>query len=200
VTDGTTESSEQPVSTLRGAGAGLTVDTRRVGRVIVGLLLVTLAVLVVILFVAGAHKNTQISRLHDDGVAVAIRVSGCRGLLGGSGSNAAGYSCRGSFTLAGRRDNEALPGDTLHPPGTMLRGISVPGDPALVTTVGALATEHASAKVFILPTILALVLVVSVAALILRRRTLGNPTRGQPDGGNPERERPDRDSADQRTI
>jgi hypothetical protein len=180
VTDSTTESSDQPLSTLRGAGAGLTVDTRRVGRVIVVLLLLTLAVLVVILYVAGFHKNTQISRLRQDGVAVAIRVSGCRGLLGGSGSNAAGYTCRGSFTLGGHRYNEALPGDALHPPGTILRGVSVPGDPALVTTVGALATEQSSAKVFILPTILAVVLAVSVAALILRRRTVRPPDRGGP--------------------
>jgi hypothetical protein len=187
VTDGTTESPDEPVSTLRGAGAGLTVDTRRVGRVIVGLLLVALAVLVVILFVAGIHKNSQISRLRHHGVAVSIRISGCRGLLGGSGSNAAGYTCRGSFTLEGHRYNEALPGDTLHTPGTMLHGVSVPGDPGLVTTVGALTTEHASAKVFIVPTVLALVLVVSVAALALRRRPVRRPDRESPDPGSPDR-------------
>jgi len=145
------------------------VDARRVASVVVGLVLVTLAVLTVVLFVAGAHKNAQITRLRQDGVPVAIRISGCLGLLGGSGSNPAGYTCRGSFTLDGRRHDEAIPGDTLHPPGTMLRGVSVPGDPALVTTVGALAGEHASWKVFILPTALLVLLVVGVGTLVLRR-------------------------------
>jgi hypothetical protein len=146
------------------------VDARRVGGVIVGLVLVALAVLTVVLFVAAAHKNTQITRLRQDGVPVAIRVSGCLGLLGGSGSNPAGYTCRGSFTLDGRRHNEAIPGDTLHPPGTMLRGVSVPGDPALVTTASALAGEHTSWRVFILPAVLLVLLVVGVGAVVLRRR------------------------------
>jgi hypothetical protein len=165
----------EPLSTLRGAGAGLRVDTRRVGRVIVGILMVALAVLVVGLFLSGAHKNAQITKLHQDGVPVTITVSGCEGLLGGSGSNAAGYTCRGSFTLDGRRDNEAIPGDTLHPPGTRLRGVSVPGDPALVTTAGALAGEQSSGKVFILPAVLLAVLVLAAGTLVIRRRSRRGP-------------------------
>ncbi|HXQ59452.1 MAG TPA: hypothetical protein VN799_05115 [Acidimicrobiales bacterium] len=145
-------------------------NTRRVGGVIVGLSLTGLAVLAGALFAAGVHKNTQITSLRRHGVAVEITVSGCLGLLGGSGSNAAGYSCRGSFVLAGHRENEPIPGDTLLPPGTRLRGVAVPGDPALVTTAGALAREHASWRVYIVPTVLAVVLVLSVGALVLRRR------------------------------
>jgi hypothetical protein len=103
-------------------------------------------------------------------VVVDIRVTGCLGLLGGSGSNAAGYACRGSFTLDGHRENEAIPGNILRAPGTRLRGVSVPGDPALVTTTGALAGEHASGRVFILPTILAIILALFVGGLVLRRR------------------------------
>jgi len=148
------------------------VDIRRIGRLIVGLLLAGLAVLVVVLFAAGIHRNDQITRLRHQGVAVQIKVSGCLGLLGGSGSNAAGYACRGSFTLDGHRENEAIPGNIFRPPGARLRGVSVPGDPALVTTVGALAGEHPSGKVFILPTILAVVLVLCLGGLVLRRRHL----------------------------
>jgi hypothetical protein len=145
---------------------------RRVVPVIVGLVLVALAVLVVILFVSADHKNSQITRLRHDGVPVAIKVTGCQGQLGGSGSNLAGYSCRGSFTLDGRRSTEAIPGDTLHPPGAVLRGVAVPGDPALVTTVGALAGEHASARVYILPTVLLVALALGVGAVVARRRGL----------------------------
>ncbi len=164
------EPSGEPLSTLRGAGAGL--DTRLVGRVIGALLLVALAAAVVIFFVAGLHKNTQISQLRQHGVPVRFTVSGCMGLLGGSGSNAAGYACRGSFTLDGHRDNEPIPGNSLHPPGTVLRAVAVPGDPALVITVRMLDGEHTSGTVFILPAVLLVVLALLVGALVLRRRRI----------------------------
>jgi hypothetical protein len=102
-----------------------------------------------------------------------ITSSGCRGLLGGSGSNAAGYACRGSFTLDGRRYNENIPGNTLRPPGTVIRGVSVPGDPALVTTAQILAAEQASWGVYIAPTVLLIVLVglaLLVGAVVRRGR------------------------------
>jgi len=162
--------------TLRGASAGM--DVRRVGLVVGGLCLVALAVTVVIFFVAGFHKNSQIASLRQHGVPVSIRITGCMGLLGGSGSNQAGYSCRGAFTLGGHRFTESIPGNTLHDPGTILRGVSVPGDPALVTTARALAGEHTSAKVFVLPTILLVLLLVLLGAVGLglgRRRTGASP-------------------------
>jgi hypothetical protein len=157
---------EQALTTLR--GAAVVVDFRHLGRVAVGLCLVALGVLAVALFVAGAHKNAQLTDLHQHGVPVEVTVTGCTGLLGGSGSNAAGYQCRGSFTLAGHRDNEALPGNTLYPPGTTLRALTVPGDPALVTTANQATAEHPSASVFILPTVLLVLLMLALGALALR--------------------------------
>ena len=115
------------VATLR--GAGVDVDVRRAGRVLVGAVLGALAVLAVVLFVAGAQKNAQITSLRSHGVPVTVTVTGCTGLLGGSGSNAAGYACRGTFSVAGHRYDEAIPGDTLYPPGTPLAAVTVPGDP-----------------------------------------------------------------------
>jgi len=158
----------ESLTTLR--GAGVEVDVRRVGRVVIGVCLVALAVLVVVLFVVGAHKNAQITRLHQDGVAVQVKVTGCLGLLGGSGSNAAGYACTGTFTLDGHRYREAIPGTALHPPGSRIRAVAVPGDPPLLSTARAVATEHASWSVFVVPAILLAVLVLLVGALILRRR------------------------------
>jgi hypothetical protein len=158
----------ESLTTLR--GAGVDVDVGRVVRVLVGLVAVTLAVLVVILFLAGVHRNDQITELHRRGVAVEVTVSGCMGLLGGSGSNAAGYQCRGSYTLDGHTYTEAIPGDTLHPPGTRLRAVAVPGDPALLSTAGAVAAEHASGRVFVLPAVLLAALVALAAAVIARTR------------------------------
>jgi hypothetical protein len=165
---GNGDTSDEPVTTLR--GAGVAVDARRVARFVVGVCLLTLTVLVVVLFLAGTQKNAQITSLRQHGVAVEVTVSGCRGLMGGSGSNLVGYECRGTFTVDGHRYSEAIPGNTFHAPGAKLRSVTVPGDPALLSTVRALATEHPSSRVFVLPTILLVVLALLVGALVLRRQ------------------------------
>src|SRR5580704_12583142 len=146
------------LTTLR--GAGVQVDVRRAGRVIGALCLVGLAVLAVVLLVAGIHKNAQIDQLRNHGVAVNVTVSGCLGLLGGSGSNAAGYACTGTFTLHGHHYREDIPGNAPRSPGTTVRAVAVPADPPLLDTRHAVATEHASAGVFIVPAVLLALLVV----------------------------------------
>lgn len=145
-------------------------DGRRVGHVVVGVGLVALAVLAVVLFVAGAQKNAQISRLRQSGVIVHVTVTGCLGLMGGSGSNLVGYECKGTFTIDGHRYNEAIPGNAFHPPGATLRDVAVPDDPALVSTIQGVATSHPSGRVFVLPTILLVILGLLVGAVDVRRR------------------------------
>ena len=126
--------------------------------------------LVVVFAVVGVHKNHQIDELHDQGVAVNVTITSCQGLLGGSGSNGAGYACRGSYELGGRHYDEQLPGTALHAPGTVIRAVAVPADPALVSPVSVVDSEHSSASVFILPAVLFAVLVALVVVLLLRRR------------------------------
>jgi uncharacterized integral membrane protein len=167
---GGSKSPDQRVATLR--GASVDADVRRVAHVLIGACLVALAVLIILLFVAGAHKNAQITRLRQHGVPVQVTVSRCLGQLGGSGSNQAGYSCQGTFTLDGHRFTEAIPRSMLYPPGTTIRGIAVPGDPALLAPVRVVAAEHASWKVFVLPIILLAILMALVGALVLRRRAV----------------------------
>lgn len=145
-------------------------DTRRVGHVFLALVVVGLAVLVVVLSLAGFRKNSQITQLHMNGVQVEVTVSGCLGLLGGSGSNAAGYACKGTFTLDGHRYSENIPGNVQRPPGTKVRAVTVRDDPALIDTASALAHEHTSGNVFILPTILLIVLALLLAGLAVSRR------------------------------
>jgi len=163
------------VSPLR--GAGVDVDVRRLGRVVAATCLLALGVLVVVLSVAGAQKNAQISRLRQHGVPVTVTVTGCLGLLGGSGSNAAGYACTGTYTVAGHRYSRAIPGTTQLDPGATIRGVSDPGDPALLSTPGAVASQHPSWHVYVLPAILLAVLVLALVALVLRRR----PAAARPD-------------------
>lgn len=151
-------------------GAGVQVNSRRVGQVAIGIVLAVLAILAVVFTVARVHTNQQDDRLHNDGVPVTFTITGCMGLLGGSGSNAAGYSCHGTYALDGHRYSEQLPGDSFHRPGSTVAAIAVPGDAALVSPAAIVATEHSSAAVFVLPAILAIVLVLLVALLLLLRR------------------------------
>jgi len=160
--------SNEPVSTLRGAGVNY--DARRVGQVIVGLCLATLLVLVIIFTIAGINKNSQINRLHHDGIPVTVTVTNCLGLMGGSGSNAAGYSCTGTFSIDGTRYSESLPGTAFHNPHSSLRAIVVPNDPALVSPVGLARSEHAGLSVFLLPGILFVVLLLSVGLIVVLQR------------------------------
>jgi hypothetical protein len=150
-------------------GAGVSVDARHVGQVAIGIVLVTLAVLAIVFTIVGIHTNQQDDRLHHDGVPVTFTVAGCLGLLGGSGSNAAGYSCHGSYTLGGKTYRAQLPGDSFHRPGSTVASIAVPGDPALVSPASIVATEHSSAGAFVLPAVLTAILLLLVALLLLLR-------------------------------
>ncbi len=170
------EGTDGRVGTLRGATVQF--DSRRLVQIFLGVVLSTLAVLVVVFAVAGLHSNDQIDRLHSQGERVTVTVTGCLGLLGGSGSNAAGDSCRGTYSLGGQSHDEALPGSTFYRPGTRIPALAVPGDPALVSPVAVVDTQRSSASVFILPAVLAAVLVALVALIVARyrvRRSAGVP-------------------------
>jgi hypothetical protein len=166
-------------------GAGVSVDGRRVGQAALGIVLVTLAVLAIVFTIVGIHTNQQDDRLHHDGVPVTFTVTGCLGLLGGSGSNAAGYSCRGTYALEGKHYFRVqLPGDSFHRPGSTVAAIAVPGDPALVSPASIVATEHSSAGAFVLPAVLAAVLLLLVALLLwLRARRRAEDSGAVQEGG-----------------
>jgi len=151
-------------------GGTVDVNARRIGRVAMAVILAGLAVLTVVLYVAGAHKNSQINELRQHGVHVHVTVTGCQGLLGGSGSNEAGFTCKVALTMDGHRSVVTLPGSSFYRPGTRLNAVAVPGDPALISPPRTVASEHASGRVFILPTVLLLVLLAVVALLLFRRR------------------------------
>src|ERR1700722_6775480 len=156
-----------PVGPLR--GAGVDVDVRRVGAVLVGACAVALAVCAVVFYIAAFHNNSQINSLRQHGVASEVKVTTCIGLIGGSGSNPVGYSCKGMITAHGRVYDVNIPGSSLHAPGALVKVIAVPGDPPLLSTVHVVAGERASWKAFILPTSLLVVLVLLVAAIVWRR-------------------------------
>ena len=151
---------------------------RKAARVALGLVLVTLAVLVVVFVVVGIDKNRQIDQLRRHGVPVTFTVSGCQGLLGGSGSNGAGYACRGTYRLDGHTYDVPLPGTAFYAPGATVRAVAVPGSAGLVSPVRIVDSEHASWTVFVLPAVLFVVLVlVGGAVLLVWRRRRATPDR-----------------------
>ncbi len=161
------DASSEAMTTLRGSSVGK-VNTHRVGQVVLVLTLVTLLVLAVVFFVAGVHRNNQVSSLHDHGVPAVMTVTGCAVLIGGTGSTPAGASCRGTFTLEGHRYSEAIPGSDKYETGQQLHITVVPGDPALLAL--APANEHTSWTTFILPLVLFVVFLVLLGwALVVRR-------------------------------
>jgi hypothetical protein len=104
-------------------------------------------------------------------------------LLGGSGSNAAGYSCDGAYVIGGHRYSEPLPGTTLYQPGAKVRALAVPGDPALVSPLDVIDGQHSSASVYVLPLILLVALVLLLVAVFAVRRRHDAATEGKATGG-----------------
>jgi len=67
---------------------------------------------------------------------VDLVVSHCIALMGGSGSNAAGYECTGTYTFHGQRYTEGVPGSALYESGATVHGIVAASDPGLFSTTG----------------------------------------------------------------
>jgi hypothetical protein len=169
---------EGPVDNYR--GGTVNVDIRKAGQVVIGVCLVALTVLGLILLIAAVNNNNQINNLKDNGVPVAVTVTGCEGLIGGTGQSTAGFSCTGSYRLDGTPYHQNIPGLAFHRPGTTIRGVAVPGDPKLLSTPDQLARQHASLTAFVIPGLLLLVVVVALVILLLRRS--GRSASSGPDG------------------
>jgi predicted membrane channel-forming protein YqfA (hemolysin III family) len=163
------EPGDRPVTTLR--GATVDVDFRRAARAVIGICLTLLVVLAVVFLVAGLHTNSQVNRLRDQGVPVSVTVTRCAGLIGGSGSQNAGYTCIGSYTVGGTHYLQTIPGTaTFYRTGSTIQGLVVPSDPKLLSTPALVADQHASWHVFLLPGALIVVALVWGGLLLARRR------------------------------
>jgi hypothetical protein len=156
-----------PFTNLR--GASVHVEVSRIGRVLSGLVGAALLTFAILFLFVGLNKNNQITQLQRAGVVVDARVSACLGELGGTGSNAAGYSCKGSFTLDQKTYDVTIPGDQLRLPGSSVRVVTLATDPLLVETAQRLKGEHSSAGVFVLPAALLAAFILLIGAVRLHR-------------------------------
>ena len=161
--------SDVPIGRLRGPPVEF--DTGRISRVVTGICLIGLAILVASLFAGAAHRNAEISLLQHHGVPVTVMVTGCQGGLSGSASNAAGYTCTGTFTLHGHRYDDSIGGLTsFKASGQAIRAVTDPDDPRLLSTTGSVARAHASSGAFAAPVSLLVFLVLAAGLVVWRAR------------------------------
>jgi hypothetical protein len=153
-------------------GAAVAVDAQRVMQFLLILFLTAWAALAVTLFVAEVHTNAQISDLQQHGVPVEVTVGTCSGQLGGSGSTAAAYICKGRFSLGGQRYNDTIPGVDFRAPGTTIQLVTAKDNPGLIATSRQVRSERDSMRRFILPTALLVGLMTLVAEVVVRRGRL----------------------------
>ena len=163
---------DERVGQLRGAGVA-PVDTRRLAVIVVSVCVAGLAVCALAFFFAAAHRNAQLEDLEAHGTAVTVTVTRCDGLLGGSGTNVAGYVCRGSFTIDDHHYNDLIPGTGFYPVKATVPAVVARDNPGLLYTDQEAATDRPSDRVYVLPAVLGLVaLGLGVVALVgfTRRR------------------------------
>ena len=96
------------------------------------------------------------------GVPVTVIVTTCVGNMGGSGSNVAGYVCRGTYTLDGVKYNEVISSmTTFASPGSRVYAVADPsqhGYVALATAIRNASSSSAAFAVLIVVTALLLLL------------------------------------------
>lgn len=163
--------SEDRVAPLRGPAV---VNVGRTPWLVAGALgLLALSAIVVVSFLSAVNDHARLHRLQSAGIDVSIKVLNCTGNIGGSGSNSAGYTCRGSYRVDHVAFNELI-GDktTLSPAGATLSGVVDPAKHSTVVLASAIKNAHASLVNFVTPLVLALLVVVLARALwrVTRRR------------------------------
>ena len=146
--------------------------------VVVVLSLVGLALLALVLTVGVIRNDAQQTRLRHGGIPVTVTVVGCLGQLGGSGTNAAGYTCTGSYSVDWTRYQVPIGGvTTFYATGSKLDGVVDPNEHSSVYTASSVAKMHASWTQWIGPVLLGVAfLVLLVLVLVRSRRATRSPT------------------------
>lgn len=165
-----TSPSHDRVAALRGAQAASIGRRFWLRAATVGL--VIFAVALGLSFASALNDHARIDRMKAHGVPVTVTISNCVGNMGGSGSNVAGYVCRGTYAVEGVKYNEIISSmTTFAPPGSHVHAIADPSQHGYIALASAIKNATPSAAAFVVVIILAVVFVFLVALLFrLRRR------------------------------
>ncbi len=133
--------------------------------------MVGFAVVIVVGFLTAAGDNARITRMKTHGIPVSITVSDCIGNLGGSGSSAAGYTCRGTYAIDTQPYEEVIGGlSSFSSPGTTVKGVADPSRPSTVVLSETLARSRTSANAFVVLGLLAIVFLALLLVILRRSR------------------------------
>ncbi|HEY5265186.1 MAG TPA: hypothetical protein VIJ40_00065 [Acidimicrobiales bacterium] len=180
MTEANTElpSPNEHVASLRGAAA---VSVGRRAKFVVGALgLIALAAVLVVSFLSVTNDNARIDRMKASGIPVTITVTNCRGNIGGSGSNSAGYTCRGDYSVGGATYHELIGSmATFSAPGTAVHGVADPSHHSTVALSSAVKSSKASDGAFVPLGLLTLVFV-ALSLVFLGRARRPTPPRRTP--------------------
>jgi hypothetical protein len=169
------------VASLRGASAASV--GRRFWLVAGTLGLIAFTVALAVGFLSITNDNARIDRLKDHGISVTVTVIDCIGNVGGSGSNGAGYTCRGQYRVGASTYRELIGSmTTFSASGTTVRAVADPAHHASVVLASAVKASSASPGSYVVPGLLAIVLV--ALALALRRVARRTPSPGRPAGSS----------------
>jgi hypothetical protein len=166
----TSSSEPRDMPALRGP------EAQPIGRqfwLLVGaLLVIVLAFIVTVSFVSAVNDNSRIDRLKSHGIPVTVTVTDCVGNIGGSGSNAAGYTCQGKYRVNGVSYHEVIASKTtLSTAGSTVRGVADPARPSTIELASAVASSSPSNAAYVVPSLLAVLLVALATTLHRYRRS-----------------------------
>jgi hypothetical protein len=130
-------------------GAGLPASTGRVLRVALYAIVISLVGVTIGLGIVGAHHQSRSQRLRAHGVPVTITVTGCLGLVSGTGITPSNYICHGSFTLDGHHYDEVIHGSpTVLRTGQRLAGVDDAGSPSDLTLAGKAGSAQSTWQIY----------------------------------------------------
>ena len=131
--------------------------------------LVVLAAFIVVSFISAINANSAIDRMKAHGVPVTVTVGDCIGNIGGSGSNSAGFTCHGTYEVAGIAFHEIIGSmSAFSKSGTIVSGVADPNRHSTVELASAVRATSPSATAYIPSAVLAVLL--GALILLLRRR------------------------------
>jgi len=121
---------------------------------------------------ANEQNNARLTRLQQHGIATHITIRSCIGNLGGSGSTGAGFTCSGSFQVAGIHKVATVNGlSTFESPGATVIGVIDPSNLDYVATTSSVAASHTTAPPVAVTSALGLLIAASGFDILRRRRT-----------------------------
>jgi hypothetical protein len=170
---------------IRGGG-GVEVDNRRLFRWAGIICVLALAGVVVALMISAAADNSRQTRLKKHGVPVGVTVTGCVGIGSGIGQATASYTCRGTYTLDGNDYTAVIRGvNQALLTGETIQGVTIRGEPGLLSTADAAARQHSTWTPFVTPIVLGAITLILAGGLALwstRHRGGDARTRSQSSG------------------